>query len=60
MTEQDTLEANVKKMNEAIDKLLNQVANLAVRIDEVKAVMDEHVKEKDAHHPAMLSKKEQT
>lgn len=51
------LEDTIKTMNEAISKLLNQVANLANKIDTVDSSLTGHVSERDAHHVAMVSKK---
>lgn len=46
-----------KTIRESLEKLLSDVADLNVKIINLANKLDEHLKERDAHNPAMMHKK---
>ena len=47
----DVIDEKIERLDSALSKLVDQVANLANKLDE-------HLKEPDSHNPAMMSKKQ--
>lgn len=53
----DTLFDDIAALKESVDSLMNRVVNLAVKVEEVSQKLENHVIEADAHHVAMLAKR---
>jgi len=50
-------EETYKSIKESIEQILSEIADLGVKVVNLANKLEEHMKEADAHNPAMMHKK---